>query len=361
MTPQTSTQISAESFRAEADALLNSESVADSKKSEESEFQNLFKFQSANTWITESKDRPVPKMLFGELWFSGELCIFFGDTGKGKTVLAVQIGDSISGGIQIAHFTLQMAKQKVLYVDFELSAKQFEMRYSEKSIGDEESYSNHYIFDDNFIRAEIDLDVEIDTTHRTFEEYLYHSLKTAIVETDAKVLIVDNITYLKNATETAKDALPLMKELNRLKKKFDLSILVLAHTPKRNLANPISVNDLQGSKMLSNFADSIFALGESAKDGSLRYIKQLKERSTPNVYGSENVGVFEIKKDKNFLKLDFVGFGGEREHLREWTEQDRSELASKAKSLKKEGFSYRDIAEKLNISSTTVSRYLNKG
>ena len=56
-----------------------------------------------------------------------------------------------------------------------------------------------------------------------------------------------------NLSEKAKDALPLMKHLKVLKNKYNLSILALAHTPKRDLTKPITRNDLQGSKMLINF------------------------------------------------------------------------------------------------------------
>jgi len=83
-----------------------------------------------------------------------------------------------------------------------------------------------------------------------FEGFLNHSLEQALNETQAKILIIDNITYLKNETEKAKDALPLMKHLKSLKSKFRLSILALAHTPKRDLSKQITRNDLQGSKML---------------------------------------------------------------------------------------------------------------
>jgi hypothetical protein len=40
-------------------------------------------------------------------------------------------------------------------------------------------------------------------------------------------------------------------------------MLVLAHTPKRNLARPLTVNNLQDSKMLINFCDSAFATGKN--------------------------------------------------------------------------------------------------
>ena len=75
----------------------------------------------------------------------------------------------------------------------------------------------------------------------TFEEFLNESIEQSIILHDAKVLIIDNLTYLKTETEKAKDALPLMKELKALKNKYGLSILALAHTPKRDLSKPIPV------------------------------------------------------------------------------------------------------------------------
>jgi RecA-family ATPase len=67
-----------------------------------------------------------------------------------------------------------------------------------------------------------------------FETYLNQSLEHTVSDTDTKILIIDNLSYLRSGTETAKDALPLMKHLKALKTKYNLSILVLAHTPKRD-------------------------------------------------------------------------------------------------------------------------------
>ena len=94
------------------------------------------------------------------------------------------------------------------------------------------------------------------------EDYLHDSIATAIQNTGARVLIIDNITYLRQETERAKDALPLMKHLKALKLEYNLSILALAHTPKRDQSKPLTLNDLQGSKMLMNFSDSSFCIGE---------------------------------------------------------------------------------------------------
>lgn len=53
-----------------------------------------------------------------------------------------------------------------------------------------------------------------------------------------------------------------MKQLKTLKNKYDLSLLILAHTPKRDLSKQLTRNDLQGSKMLINFCDSCFAIAK---------------------------------------------------------------------------------------------------
>ncbi len=113
----------------------------------------LFTIKTANNWIEEAKNRPIPKKLFSQLWYEGEICILFADTNLGKSILAVQIGNSISKGEQIKSFTIETQKQSVLYFDFELSDKQFQNRYSK-------DYKENYVFDDNFLRVEINPDLD---------------------------------------------------------------------------------------------------------------------------------------------------------------------------------------------------------
>ena len=319
------------------------------KANEVKENKGLFKVKTANKWIEQAKTRPIPKMLFGEFWFESELCILFADTNLGKSILAVQIGNSTSKGEQITGFKLEAAKQPIIYFDFELSDKQFENRYSLK-------FKQHYNFDDNFIRVEINSEA----TDRFTEENLSISLEKTIIETGAKVLIIDNLTYLKNDTEKAKNALPLMQHLKELKSKYNLSILALAHTPKRDLTKPITRNDLQGSKMLINFCDSSFSIGESSKDKSTRYIKQIKARNTEIIYDAENVCVCQIDKPNNFLKFDFLNFGTEREHLREITEQDKGQRINEAIELKKQGNSNIDIAKRFGVSEGAIRKWIKK-
>jgi RecA-family ATPase len=335
--------IGIDDIKTEAEQLLK-------QGNEAKEIKGLFTVKTANSWIEQAKTRPIPQMLFGEFWFEGEICILFADTNLGKSILAVQIGNSISKGEQIRGFKLETSKQPILYFDFELSDKQFENRYSIK-------FEHHYNFDNNFIRVEINPDAAIPDT-QNFEDYLNYSLERSITETGAKIIIIDNLTYLKNETEKAKDALPLMKHLKALKNKYGLSILALAHTPKRDLTKAITRNDLQGSKMLINFCDSSFSIGESHSDKNLRYLKQIKQRNTEQIYDAENVCVCQIDKPLNFLMFEFVNFGKEWEHLKQHTEKDKENLNEKVSELKQQGRSLREIAIELGISHMKVSRIL---
>ncbi|NVN96885.1 AAA family ATPase [Candidatus Nomurabacteria bacterium] len=344
-THSAATSINATDILSEAKKLTSTEILQE-------EHQGLLIVKPANDWINQAKIRPTPKMLFSEFWFEGELCILFADTNTGKSILAVQIANSISTGRSIPGFRLECEKQNVLYCDFELSDKQFENRYSNE-------FSNHYHFNDNFYRIEINPDAET-SLDQSFEEYLNQSLELVLQSTQAKILIIDNITYLTRETEKAKDALPLMKKLKALKAKYNLSILALAHTPKRDLSKPITRNDLQGSKMLINFCDAAFSIGESFKDKYLRYLKQIKARNTEIIYDTGNVILCQINKPDNFLMFEMLGFGTERDHLKHFTAKDEEIQLDKVLALHEQGKSLREIGSELNISHMKVRRILKK-
>lgn len=307
--------------------------------------------KSANAWIVQAKSRPIPKMLLSELWFENELCILFSDTNLGKSIFAVQICDSISRGKSISGFKLEIEPQKVLYFDFELSDKQFEKRYSN-------NFTDHYNFNDNFIRAEINPEKLLPEKFKTFEEFLCESIEEIVLEHGVRILVIDNITYLRSDTEKAKDALLLMKLLNSLKKKQSLSILVLAHTPKRDATKPLSKNDLSGSKMLMNFCDSSFALGESFQERGLRYLKQIKQRNTEHLYDSNNIVLCKIENNRNFLGFNFQGFGNENDHLKIYANNNPDDRIATIVELRKQGLSNVKIGEKLKISEGTVRNLL---
>ncbi len=121
-------------------------------KPEENPNIGLFNVKTANQFINEAKSRPKPSKLFGQLWWEHEICILFADSNVGKSILAVQIADGISQGRNVIGLDVETESQVVLYCDFELSDKQFELRY----INDN---GKHYNFSDKLLRLEINPDI----------------------------------------------------------------------------------------------------------------------------------------------------------------------------------------------------------
>lgn len=309
--------------------------------------------KEANEWIEEAKKRPIPNMLFSELWYENEVCILFSDTNNGKSVLGVQIGESISSGIPIPGFKLECKPKNVLYLDFEMSDKQFENRYSN-------NYQSHYNFSSNFLRAEINAEQDIPKKYKGVEDYLCDTLQETIKANNVCVLIIDNLTFLSSENEKAKDALVLMKTLKKVSKSENISILVLAHTPKRDQSKPITKNDLAGSKMLMNFCDSSFAIGSSSQNHSYKYIKQIKQRNTEHVYHSENVVLCSIEKPTNFLGFQFIGFEAEKDHLKTFDSSDIDERDEKMEHMILEGISNVQIGEYLGLSEGAIRKRRKK-
>jgi DNA-binding NarL/FixJ family response regulator len=309
--------------------------------------------KEANTWVEEAKNRPIPNMLFSELWYENEVCILFADTNLGKSILAVQIADSISKGKPIQGFKLESPPKKVLYLDFELSDKQFENRCSEE-------YENHYQFNKNFLRAELHTELELPKEYKNIEEYLCATLSDIIIKTSTSVVIIDNLTFLSSENEKAKDALVLMKTLKKVSKTNNVSILVLAHTPKRDESKPISKNDLAGSKMLMNFCDSCFAIGSSSQEASLRYIKQIKQRNTEHLYHTENVIVCSLDKETNFIEFHFEDFDSETAHLKSHDSISSDQKNEQIKLFISEGLPNVKIADRLGLSEGAIRKRRKK-
>jgi hypothetical protein len=321
---------------------------------------SLFRTRPAADWIANAKKRPVPKFLFGEFWLEGELAVLFADTGKGKSILAVQIAEAIARGRPIAPLRTNCSPQKVLYLDFELSDKQFEMRYAKDGDPDAEFLHAHYRFSRNFLRAEIDTDAPLPEGHSSFEDALIAEIESEVRRLGVRVIIIDNITYLRSGVIRTAEAIRLMKSLRELKTKLGLSILVLAHTPKRNTTWPLNVNDLQGSKAIANFADNIFAIGQSQYDSSHRYIKHIKPRSTEMIYDSQHVPSFALgKQGGNFLSFRFIGWREEAVHLSRKFNNFRLEKADGMKRMAADGHTQREIADAYGTSPASVNRFLN--
>ena len=315
--------------------------------------RDAFIIKTASQWLETPTQQQDYQRMFGDFWYRGELCILFADTNVGKSVLAVQIGDALSKGETVMqHLESPPQPQKVLYFDFELSAEQFEKRYSDRN--------GRYPFSADFYRLVFNPHATGQKRFASYADYMNNALENVLVSTGARTLIIDNITCLRTGTEATAGAVNLMRNLQTIKQKYGLSILVLAHTPKRNPARPVTRNDLQGSKMLINFADSAFAIGESQTTPGLRYLKQIKQRSGQEQYGATNVCLCRVSKPLNFLKMDFIDNATEAAHLLPYTEQHARQIEQRVLLLHSQGRSVRFIADEMGISRSKVFRMVKR-
>ena len=298
----------------------------------------VMSIKTANRTILEASLLPTPRALWDSFWYEGELSCLFADSNVGKSILAVQIADRIA------------RTDDVLYLDFELSEKQFQLRYTSE-------HGTPYIFPERLYRVSLDCNSLLEAD---FEEAILGGIEQMALQTGCKIFIVDNLTYLCCAMEKGDAAGRLMIQLNNLKKRYGLSVLVLAHTPKRSLDCPITSNDLAGSKRLYNFFDSVFAIGKSAQDGGLRYVKQLKVRYGTFSHDADNVIIYEIEKVDAFLQFVFRGYSTEKEHLKKLGDNESSQRDCQILQLSQSGKSVREIASQVNCGKSTVSRIIQR-
>lgn len=311
-----------------------------------SQGKTYFKTKPVSEFLEEAKSLPPTLPLFGNMWHSGELNILFADTGIGKSSLVYSLFDAITSRKPFLNQSTSF--KKVLYFDFELSSQSIYQRYTNLTTGEV------YPFDSNFIRSEINMDsIDLSDSGAKILKYI----EDEIFKHQAEAVCLDNISFISTDNEKTRFATHLMKGLLQLTRKNGLSILVLAHEPKEDKnSNKLTLNRLAGSKALSNFTDSIFALGKSTIWGIV-YLKELKNRNREIIFHENNVVVMERVKKDNFLTFEFVRYDSEKNMI-EFTPTDERNM--KILEMKNRGISNSKIGEEFNLSEGAIRKILKK-
>ena len=300
---------------------------------------SVFTAMTANKVLEEAKKLPNPRKLWKEFWYENEVCCLFADTNVGKSVLAVQIANEIA------------KTDTVLYYDFELGEKQFALRYTDPKT------LRVYKFPKGLIRLSLSAE-KLMAMGDKMEDVIMASIEGDIKAYGAKFVIIDNISWLAHSTNSTKIASNLVKRLVALKKIYGLSLMVLAHNRKRKATQPITENDLSGSKQFINFFDAAFTIGRSAAEADLKYIKQIKVRTGKEVYGEHHVMLCTIEQQNRFLQFIEQGCGDEADHLKRPKSEEKAQKRAKVMELHAKGLSVREIAEASGIPKSTVDRLL---
>lgn len=299
----------------------------------EPKVENVYVVKNGKEWIDMGLGEEDRKCLWLSLWREREICFLFADSNIGKSIYALQIAFHIA------------KTQKVIYFDYEMDFKEFQSRYTGRD-------KSPYIIPEGFMRCEPNRDIFLE---KNSDEILVREVEKVIEREGAKVIIIDNITFLTKNSQSSTEASVLIYSLKMLQRKYGISMLILAHTPKRNMRMPLTQNDLAGSKKLFNFADSGFAIGQSYMDSNLQYVKQLKARGGEIEYGRDNVILIERRFSDNWLHFETIGYDAESKHLRESKESEREKLRCEIRKMQAEGLSQREMAKILRISAAKVN------
>ena len=300
--------------------------------------RGIFSVKKANDWIKDSRERPDPRSFFHGLIVEYECTVIFASSGVGKSIFVTQIAEEIAW------------REPLLFIDLELADKQFQMRYTDPVT------NQVHMFPDNFERAEIDPELIVG---EDLEEAILDSIEDS-AKRGIQFFVLDNITFACNDSEKGATAGQFMMKIIRLKKKYHLTIIVIAHTPKRRGYEPITQNDLAGSAKLINFFDAGIAIARSAKDPNLRYVKQVKVRTGEYLYDADNVIIYDVNKVDGFLKFEFREYGREGDHLKIPTKDYETDEIQDILKLQHQGKSLREIAKDLDMSLGMVQRRLKK-
>lgn len=330
----------------------------DTQQAKEADGLDFIMGKSLNSMMMEEKRKPVPEILWGgdgngnALWFENEFAILFGRTNTGKSLYAVQIAEHISGRLG----------KTVLYLDLELSMKQFQERYTSRD-------GELHVWPETLHRPDLSM----------IGDGLYDSgkflplIRKMMAKVNARVLILDNLTFLvNNGGMKAEDVKPICQEFCNWAKE-GYSILVVNHTPKIQPFTPLDINHCLGSSMLTNFVQSVFAIGtDSSNPSTGRYVKQLKSRNGRIVWEGNHVIPYVIDKTLDPTMLRFIqpaqlhqtGMDTQIpiQTARECDllkDADNMQL-EQIRKLHGQGMSNRKIAGELNLSPTTVGKRLKE-
>lgn len=328
----------------------------DTQQAKEADELDFIMGKSLNSMMMEEKCKPVPEILWGgdgngnALWFENEFAILFGRTNTGKSLYAVQIAEHISGRLG----------KTVLYLDLELSMKQFQERYTSRD-------GELHVWPETLHRPDLSM----------IGDGLYDSgkflplIRKMMAKVNARVLILDNLTFLvNNGGMKAEDVKPICQEFCNWAKE-GYSILVVNHTPKIQPFTTLDINHCLGSSMLTNFVQSVFAIGtDSSNPSTGRYVKQLKSRNGRIVWDGNHVIPYVIDKTLDPTMLRFIQPA--QLHQTGMDTQIPIQTARECDLLKDGGsvqleqirklhgqrMSNRKIAEELNLSPATIGKRL---
>ena len=325
-----------------------------STSNENTSFKAIFTVRSANDCMEHGRAAAVPRRLYDELWREGEIAVLFGEPGAGKSLLAMHIAQMISRGTGAGRGPNAARPQKVLYIDLKLTDDQFQVRYSGQIGRGRSKRQAKHKFGENLLRVGVDLARA--SAAGPIARVLASGIRRMLKDTGAKVVVLDSLSRLRGSNQGTREEVPIMRELERIRRELGVSILAVTNSVRRDAAKPIELYHLHASRVMASYADSIFALVKSRTAENGFYIKQVRSRNGEAVYTEKRVLALTLERSSTFLGFEHAGTQPETLHL-ELPKADREmEELRQIVDLVHAGLNYREIEEETGIPRSTAQR-----
>lgn len=304
---------------------------------------SMFEVKTLGETIADKGNANERGTVFFPFINEGDLAIVAGETNVGKSILCGDI--AIANASNLCHWNepVNDRTRTCLYVDGEMTDSQITQRYA-----------NVPEFALDAVRRASITPLGLGCT---IDDKIENIGKLIKAENIPELVFVDNPMSLIDCMVSAASAKKVMEGLKHIKDYFGISMIVAAHFHKRNSRKAIGISDIQGSSVIANYADSVVAIGNSCKDPEIKYLKQLKSRSSRI---NSEVAVLRISEEP-YLHFDFLEFDQEENHLIE-KQESRSSItefmAEHIMRLSEEGCSVRTISKELGISKSVVGRFI---
>ena len=287
--------------------------------------------------VKEGAKKGKVNNLYGTWVVEGEVTVIAGDTNAGKSSVTYQMGLDAASGKNTLGFPAptKPVVDEVVYIDTELSITQLGQRFGGITISDRMKY--------------------IDATAWDLERIL-SEIETIAKEWNKKkvLFILDSITVAATGSITAKVAKELMKRLKLICGRYNVTVITLMHTRKRDKSKPIEMQDLAGSAKLTDLADNVLAMAKC--NATEVYVKVLKSRSNAI---PDKVRYFKIRSD-GYLHLEFIRECEEEDLLAQGKSKLTPEVEQEILTLRGKGYSVRKIADHMKLSKSAIDRVVQK-
>ena len=275
------------------------------------------------------REFPPREILLSPLLPSKGLAMLFAERGVGKTWIALNIGHAIAGGGMFLRWQAPLPR-RVCYVDGEMPGSALQERYA-SIVANSEFDAPEANF--RLIAADMQDDGLPDLADPTAQHFFDDAIQ------DAELIIVDNLsTICRSLRENEADSFGAVQAWLIRQRAAGRSVLLVHHAGK--------AGDQRGSSKKEDVLDTVVRLRRpinyNASDGAHFEIHYLKSR---NFYGDDALPFEARLADGKWTVSEIVSANGDEA----------------IQKLRDEGMSIRDIAERLGMSKSAVSRKLNGG